>query len=75
MSVLLDTYLGVMPGDAEVSLQRVEDALDDALRDAPDDQAEAADGDARRGDGDVPSQTGRKDSGEQGQEGAGDDDE
>jgi hypothetical protein len=33
LSVLLDTYLGVMTGDAAVSLQRVEDALDQVLGD------------------------------------------
>lgn len=31
LSVLVDTYLGVMTGDADVSLRRVEEALDNAL--------------------------------------------
>jgi integrase len=61
LSVLLDTYLGVMTGDAEVSLQRVEDALDQALHDDP--------------DGDVPSQVNRKESSDHEQTEGEDDDE
>jgi integrase len=68
LSVLLDTYLGVMTGDAEVSLQRVEDALDSALGDSRDDEPEPD-------DGDVPSQTRRKDSSDQEQQGASEDDQ
>ena len=61
LSVLLDTCLGVMTGDAAVSLQRVEDALDEALRDDSDDE--------------VPSQIHRKDPGYHEQPGADEDDE
>jgi integrase len=61
LSVLLDTYLGVMTGDAAVSLQRVEDALNQALHDAV--------------DGEVPSQAHRKESGDHEHEGANEDDE
>jgi hypothetical protein len=50
-----------MTGDAAVSLQRVEDALNQALHDAV--------------DGEVPSQAHRKESGDHEHEGANEDDE
>lgn len=72
-SVLFDTYIGVLHGDAEVSLQRVERALDDALRDMLDDQTDTADRRTEAGDGGGSSQADRNDHGGDGQQGVGDD--
>jgi integrase len=65
LSVLLDTYLGVMTGDADVSLRRVEEALDDAL-------AEGDEADAKPDSGGFPSQTDRRTHGKSGDQEADD---
>jgi integrase len=73
MSVLLDTYLGVMHGDAEVSLQRVEHALDDALGNDADGHPDPSDSAAGASGGASSSQDGRNDHGRREQQGADDD--
>jgi integrase len=73
MSVLLDTYLGVMHGDAEVSLQRVEHALDDALRNDADDHTDPDHVAPEAAGGASSSQDDRNDHGRREQQGADDD--